>query len=758
MHLLQLISLFLFLTAEESTPYFADDNPMSVIPPCVEFGGDLGEKLRGEQGMDLSHLEGDIVDYEVNAKERSFAFSDDEDDSEDSDDGILDKSRDEDETRRAAKFGRRLSKDGLFQRTHKKGEHLRTPVAESPAVGDLDEEVFSLPLTPPRPSYLVSSVNTSTDKRVRTSTEQKKVTENAAALEFPSDSPQSFSDTNPLLRQHSSDSENPLTEAEQYDSVSLEITPRGILKPQRCSSVISTSTRSTSNPKNQRSQSMTSAPQGSAKKSTASNSDSKVAQKVPWVKSPPNNAGPNSHLFSAACAGKEKMALRDRLRAITTEGNSPSPIKRNQSLLSPSPGTQGMLHFMQFTLKPSIRTFIAFTVHIVTHCPYYASSGKSVPRVRAVRDPMSPSPTILKTDEEWREQEECPVQWLTVLDLTESGIETFHPSMNSIYPRHNFDFLRVLVLRDNLISDLMAMQLISLRSLTDLDMAYNRITGCVPRGVFPPSLERLDLTGNDITDITYLNHCPYLLVLNVSNNCIKDISVYPPNLTELDISDNLIANVIDLRMLSLSSSIKVLRLAGNPVTVTSSQCKVTVCSVLPRLVMLDEAVIPSRNARLQNGTASMQSTKDRNTLALMNKSAQERADVARTRSHLLKLRAVEQEREMINREIDERAKVTVEQLRARELAKRCNESDTESRGYSDTRSRTSSRRQSYEGRATRKESFSVFGLTRFPTYSRRSDIRGYQTMHVYSLPSKSNASPTAIANKKLYKGAGKYVV
>ena len=361
-----LICSFFFFIAEECTPYFADDNPMSVIPPCVEFGGDLGEKLRGEQGCDVSHLEGD-VEYEEIVKERSFAFSDDEDDSEFSDNGSPEKPRDDDEARRAAKFGRRLSKDGLFQRTHKTGEHLRAPIVESPDVGDLDEEVLSLPLTPPRPS--TASVNTSME-RLRTSTEMRSSTEkkkdyNATALEFPSDSPSSFTDTNPLLRQHSSDSENPLNEEEQC--VSLEVTPRGNAKAQRSNGGVG-STRPISNPRNQRSQSMTSGPQASKKSTPTNSNNSKMSPVRPWVNSSPKNAVPNSHPFSAVSAGNQnqKIALRDRLRAITTDGGSLSPMKRSSSLSSPSPGTPGITIIINLIIEHSSQPIN----HLYSHRAY----------------------------------------------------------------------------------------------------------------------------------------------------------------------------------------------------------------------------------------------------------------------------------------------------------------------------------------------------------------------------------------------------
>jgi Leucine-rich repeat (LRR) protein len=303
-----------------------------------------------------------------------------------------------------------------------------------------------------------------------------------------------------------------------------------------------------------------------------------------------------------------------------------------------------------------------------------------------------------------------------VLDLSVSKLETFCPAMYYLYPKHDFQNLRVLVLRSNLINELMPLQLVELTNLTDLDMSFNKISGVIPRAAFPQSIERLDLSSNDITDLTYMSGYPFLLVMNVSNNCIKEISVYPPNLTHLDISENLINNVIDLRILALTPSIKILQISGNPVLNNSNQCKVTVCSVLPRLVMLDDLIIPSRNARLKNNAALAQSIKDRNSQAANNKKIQEKADAVRSRSHALKLRANEVERAVKNREIDEMANQTNS---AEKHRKDMFESAEELSGVHSnaSRSKGSSNVRSSEGKggsncSEKREPFAVFGLTR----------------------------------------------
>ena len=386
--------------------------------------------------------------------------------------------------------------------------------------------------------------------------------------------------------------------------------------------------------------------------------------------------------------------------------------------------------------------------------------------MRPLRDPRSPSGTICKTDEDWRDVESSPGLWLTVLDLSVSRLESFAPSSYHLYPKHDFQNLRVLVLRSNLINDLVPLQLAELTNLTDLDLSFNKISGVVPRSAFPLSIERLDLSSNDITDLTYMSGYPFLLVMNVSNNCIREISVYPPNLTHLDVSENLISNVIDLRILALTPSIKILQISGNPVLTNSNQCKVTVCSVLPRLVMLDDLIIPSRNARLKNNAAHAQSIKDRNSLAANNKKIQEKADAVRSRSHALKLRAVEVERAVRNREIDEMANQVASAEKHRKVSDVVDAEESSGVHSNASRSKCSSNKRSSEGKGStcseKREPFAVFGLTRYPTYSRKESIKAYQTINVYSLPDGNNKRDsmkrdpmsTAVANMKKYKAAG----
>ena len=196
-----------------------------------------------------------------------------------------------------------------------------------------------------------------------------------------------------------------------------------------------------------------------------------------------------------------------------------------------------------------------------------------------------------------------------VLDLSSQEMETFSGLNFKLYPGHNFQLLIVLILRDNYISNLSSMNLRKLAVLTDLDLAYNKLKGRLPSNVFPLSLERLDITGNDFDNLSGLINCTKLKTLNASQNKIKLISTYPISLTNLDLSYNLIMNITDLRVLSLSPGITVLNVIGNPVS-NNTLCRVTVCTALPKLLSLDEYIIPGRGTAKKNTNTTSRRSSD----------------------------------------------------------------------------------------------------------------------------------------------------
>lgn len=185
-----------------------------------------------------------------------------------------------------------------------------------------------------------------------------------------------------------------------------------------------------------------------------------------------------------------------------------------------------------------------------------------------------------------------------LLNLSNIQLELFDGLRYEIYPKTNFQLLCVLILRNNLLSDFYGLNVLKLNNLTDLDLAHNAFIGSIPyeKKIFPKSLLRLDLSGNGLDNINVLINNVNLLKLNVSYNCLKNLSALPNSLIELDISYNLISTIIPLRLLSLTPSICVLHINGNSIvnTYSFSKCKVIVCSVLLNLQQLDSVLIPRR--------------------------------------------------------------------------------------------------------------------------------------------------------------------
>lgn len=245
------------------------------------------------------------------------------------------------------------------------------------------------------------------------------------------------------------------------------------------------------------------------------------------------------------------------------------------------------------------------------------------------------------------------------LDLTSKKLETFNALNFRLYPENNFSYLKILILEDNCISNFEGMNLTRLAVLTDLDLSYNCFSGIIPDGVFPVSLERLDISHNSIEKLNGLFNCSELHTLNASHNKIKYMSAYPHTLHTLDISNNHISNIVDLRLLSHTPSITTLTLTLNPVS-SKPLYRPTVCSVLPLLKTLDDISTPAHNVRKRSvGTVrhphptptslptpkhntNNKDNKDNNNItnkypSNMNKKQQEEADRNRTKSNQLKL-------------------------------------------------------------------------------------------------------------------------
>ena len=88
----------------------------------------------------------------------------------------------------------------------------------------------------------------------------------------------------------------------------------------------------------------------------------------------------------------------------------------------------------------------------------------------------------------------------------------------------------MLILRGNRLFDLADLHLSALVNLTDLDLGSNKFLGAVPERCVPTSVLRLDLSYNQITDISHLFPCTRLKELTVKNNAIKKLDAVPMNL------------------------------------------------------------------------------------------------------------------------------------------------------------------------------------------------------------------------------------
>ena len=218
----------------------------------------------------------------------------------------------------------------------------------------------------------------------------------------------------------------------------------------------------------------------------------------------------------------------------------------------------------------------------------------------------------------------------------------------SSYSLNNFRNLHVLLLRNNRLSDLAHMNLSEMRCLIHLDLACNQLTGEISNGVFPPSLEKLDISGNFLECLSGLIWCPNLVTLNISNNRIKAISALPPKLIELNISNNRLTGITNLRHLSLSPLISSLRIQGNPVVEPAGLFRATVKSILTKLEQLDGEYLPGHKLRKQKVTPEEQVVSPRR----KSQQQQKESDQLRHEEYSRRLEEREIRRNLNNHQID----------------------------------------------------------------------------------------------------------
>lgn len=255
-----------------------------------------------------------------------------------------------------------------------------------------------------------------------------------------------------------------------------------------------------------------------------------------------------------------------------------------------------------------------------------------------------------------------------LLDLTDRHLVDFDASLHHVYPKSKLSMICVLILRGNELTDLKAMRLNLMVSLTDLDLAHNLFFGGIPAGSFPRNIERLDLSSNSFDDFSGLVTCTTLRSVNISHNCLKSITALPSKLEDLDISYNLLSTPLHLRLLSLSPSIRTLRIIGNPIVDASAFCRVIVCSVLPNIQQLDDVLIPGCGVRRKGpqgkagavSRAHIEST-------VVTKTAQIKMDEYRHAEHARKMKDAERVQENVHKTIRTMAKHTVIGSQATEL-------------------------------------------------------------------------------------------
>ena len=237
-----------------------------------------------------------------------------------------------------------------------------------------------------------------------------------------------------------------------------------------------------------------------------------------------------------------------------------------------------------------------------------------------------------------------------LLNLTDRHLTSFDASLHHLYPRSKLNMICVLILRNNQLCDLPSMRLKEMVCVTDLDLAYNRFTGAVTHSGFPRNLERLDLEGNGFDDFSSLVTCSALRSINISHNRIKSIAALPSKVVHLDISHNQLNSPLHLRLLSLTPSIKTLRICGNPIVEASAFCRVIVCSVLPNILQLDDVYIPGSGVRRKHSAADIESriqsraepqhrAELSQSLRNTSKALQEERDIKRHEAHAKKMKA-----------------------------------------------------------------------------------------------------------------------
>jgi hypothetical protein len=245
-----------------------------------------------------------------------------------------------------------------------------------------------------------------------------------------------------------------------------------------------------------------------------------------------------------------------------------------------------------------------------------SSSALSSPR-SAAKAVLSPKPTEKKlTPSRSRSYTSFAEQLESRIGLDKAvekgcldlfGFELVQVDLPTFLPSQSLRSIRTLILRSNNIADLNGARLMHLTpALTELDLGNNRLSGSIPEDALPQTLERLDLSQNNLSDIsTAVINCVQLHTLIVYSNLLKALPGLPPSLEVLDISDNLISNLSSLRAVaSFSTKIHTLGIAGNPVFDSTEGLRARLTSMLPQLRVLDGETLPGSKVRKHGASAN----------------------------------------------------------------------------------------------------------------------------------------------------------
>ena len=243
-----------------------------------------------------------------------------------------------------------------------------------------------------------------------------------------------------------------------------------------------------------------------------------------------------------------------------------------------------------------------------------------------------------------------------ILDIKSSNLNTINiPQIISSQFLHK---IKVLVLRDNSLRHIGDLGLPFLKCLTDLDLAHNKFSGAITDKSIPSAVLRLDLSNNNITDISALQGtCYNLKMLNISNNALKRLPPLPTKLEWLDLSDNKLSELRDLRVLSLSPKIAALGLAGNPmVDNEKSDWKIRVISYLPDIAQIDHTL--RAGYKLKERVMQYNEMERTKQLALaaspkVSRSQQEKSDHARFKVHHHQSQQLEISRQKLYKEMSD---------------------------------------------------------------------------------------------------------